>query len=211
MKPVTKHVVWSVVGTLLVLAAIPPILIVTGAVNLAATNAPGAVEKWIATWTVSRSVNVRAPSGENPIAEDAAAIETGLQHFRAMCLQCHGAPGMEPEGFAKGLNPPAPELSKAVDEWSDSELFWIVKHGIRMTGMPAFGPTHEERDIWKMVAFLRALPDLTDQQREKLRESSAEGHSHGHGGHETTDAEQLNQESDPHAETAHEQHSQHDH
>ena len=64
--------------------------------------------------------------------------------------------------FSKGLNPPAPELRKGEvqKEYTDAELYWIIKNGIRMTGMPAFGPTHKENELWVIVAFTRRLPEM---------------------------------------------------
>ncbi len=205
MKQRTKHILWSVVITLLILILIPTAVIAFGAFNMAATETPGAVEKKLAHWTVHRSVDVRSPEEKNPFADDVDAVSTGLKSFGAMCLQCHGAPQVEPEEFAKGLNPPARELSTVLHEWSDGELFWIVKHGIRMTGMPAFGPTHSDDEIWKVVAAVRQLPDLTQNQEKLLEESSGSGHEHGSGsGHHSEPQPQGE------AETSHDQHGSSD-
>ncbi|HEX5103630.1 MAG TPA: cytochrome c, partial [Pirellulaceae bacterium] len=112
----------------------------------------------------------------------------GMAHYRAMCLQCHGAPDVKSHAFAKGLNPPPPALAHVAREWSDGELFWITKHGIRMTGMPAFGHNHSDEELWKIVAFLRQLDDLSEEQVAMLREGEEAGHDHGDhehaGGHD---------------------------
>ncbi len=96
-------------------------------------------------------------------ALDSAALAHGLDHFHAMCVDCHGAPGFDPDEAGEGLYPEAPDLAEVVEEgeWSDAELFWIVKHGIKMTGMPAFGPTHPDEDLWAIVALVKELPELT--------------------------------------------------
>lgn len=145
---------------------------------MAATNDPGTIEKSMGTFAVERSMVMRAPNQENPFAGESQAIATGLEHYAGMCLRCHGAPGMKPGEFSKGLNPPAPMLEHASEEFSEGDLFWITKHGIRMTGMPAFGVTHNDDDIWKIVAFVNELPKLTDEQKAKL--SEGQGKSHGH-------------------------------
>jgi mono/diheme cytochrome c family protein len=76
--------------------------------------------------------------------------------------------------LSKGINPSAPSLDKEESDRSDGELFWVVKHGIRMTAMPAFGPTHTDEEIWKIVAFIRHLPDLTAQEGNSLRAATGE-------------------------------------
>jgi mono/diheme cytochrome c family protein len=86
-----------------------------------------------------------------------------------MCVSCHGAPGVDASPVGEGLNPPAPDLTLArIQERSDGELFWLVQNGIRMTGMPAFGPTHRDEEIWEIVAFLRHLPELTPEEEKAL-------------------------------------------
>ena len=111
----------------------------------------------------------RAPKENNPYAGEPAAIATGLDQYRNNCVICHGAPGVAGAALSKGINPPAPALGKSGDDTPDGELFWVIKHGIRMTAMPAFGPTHTDEEIWKIVAFIRHLPDLTAPERDTLR------------------------------------------
>ena len=77
-----------------------------------------------------------------------------------MCEECHGAPGVERSEMGKGLYPRGPKLLWAAKEDSPSELFWITKNGIKMTGMPAFGPTHSDEEIWAIVAFVKKLPGI---------------------------------------------------
>lgn len=97
-----------------------------------------------------------------PLLSDFEWVKVGAQHYDALCVFCHGAPGREASEFSEGLNPPAPELHKVEvqKQYSDAELYWIIKNGIRMTGMPAFGPTHEEKELWAIVAFTRRLPEM---------------------------------------------------
>ncbi len=174
-----KIFVWGLLAGIVLALVIPFLVVAIGLINMGATTEPGYVERSLATFAVRRSMALRAGETENPYANDPRALESGLVHFQDTCVQCHGAPGVEPAEFAKGLNPPAPELSEVQAESSDGELFWLVSRGIRMTGMPAFGPTHSDEDIWKIVAFVRHLPRLTPEEKHKLQEKVAGGHQHG--------------------------------
>lgn len=100
-------------------------------------------------------------------------------HYDSMCAGCHAAPGVEAGVVAQGLLPEPPELVEEAAEWSAPELFWITKHGVRMTGMPAFGPTHSDQEIWDVVAFLGHLPGMSAAEYASLTTEPAEEH-HGH-------------------------------
>lgn len=167
--------------TVLVVILIPVIVIGFGLVDMSAQAGPGTLETIIAGWTVDRSVEVRAPEEKNLYTGDPQAIAIGLEHYGSMCVRCHGAPDVEADEFAQGLDPPAPDLREAAEEFTDGELFWIIKNGIRMTGMPAFGPSHSDEDLWRLAAFVRHLPDLTEAEKASLKEAREAGH---HGGHE---------------------------
>lgn len=166
-------------GILVCLLA-PILLLAMGAINMGADVKPGLIEKTLAPWAVDRSVAKRAPKEKNPYAGDLAAIATGLDHYRENCVICHGAPDVAGAELSKGINPSAPALGKEGDDTPDGELFWVIKHGIRMTAMPAFGPTHTDEEIWKIVTFIHHLPELTAQERDSLRpEDGAGAHHHG--------------------------------
>ena len=159
----------SVVAGILVALLVPILVLATGAINVGADVKPGLVERTLAPWARDRSIEERASQEKNPYAGDPAAIAAGLDHYHVNCVMCHGAPGVEAYELSKGLNPPAPSLGKGAKDMSDGELFWIIKHGVRMTPMPAFGPTQTDEEIWKIVAFIRHLPNLTAQERDSLR------------------------------------------
>ena len=97
-----------------------------------------------------------------PVTEELAV--RGFADFDEMCVTCHGAPGKERSEIGKGLNPPPPDLATAARRWSDAELFWIIKNGVRMTGMPAFGKTHDDERIWALATVVRQLPDMTAER-----------------------------------------------
>ena len=114
-------------------------------------------------------VRRHAPKVANPLARSPAAVAAGLVLFRTHCVACHGAPGVDPTEAGASLNPPAPGLTAArVQARSDGELKWIVSNGIRMTGMPAFGASRSEGEVWQLVAALRRLPKLSSEERHML-------------------------------------------
>lgn len=116
------------------------------------------------------SIRRHASHAQNPVGEAPAALGEGLDEYRESCLTCHGAGRIAPGEFAAGLNPPAPSLdSNDIQAMSDGELFQVISHGIRATGMPAFSSSRDEREIWKIAAFLRHLPRLTGAETERLR------------------------------------------
>ncbi|MFN0149629.1 MAG: c-type cytochrome [bacterium] len=186
MKPAV--IVFGFVGVLVLALGIVGAALLTGAFDFSATTTPNALEERLSRFVLNRSIERRAPRTTNPLPSSREVMEEGLSHYRTNCLQCHGAPGVEPFELAKGLNPPPPDLSApAVQSRSDGELFWIVSHGIKMTGMPGFGPTHSDKEIWAIVGMVRHLPQLTDAERVSL-ERAHEAQEHRHEGETTHDS-----------------------
>lgn len=185
---------WVVAGILAILL-VPILVLATGAINVGADVKPGFIERKLAPWARDQSVGARAPKVKNPYASDPTAVATGFDHYRENCVMCHGAPGVEAAELSKGLNPSAPSLAEE-DDTPDGELFWVVKHGIRMTPMPAFGPTHSDEEIWKIVAFIRHLPNLTARERDALKAATSE-EEHHHGGETNAPPEKAAQPAEP--------------
>jgi mono/diheme cytochrome c family protein len=170
----------GVVVTLLVGAALVGFVLATGRFDVAATAPPDIADK-IAPWVLDKALDRRAREVSDPIARDAGAAARGMSHYRAICLPCHGAPGVDPEEFQEGLNPTPPGIdAPVVQQESDAELFWVIKNGIRMTGMPAFGVNHKDEEIRDIVAFVRHVSQMTDAEREALR--TGDGLEHHHDG-----------------------------
>lgn len=112
-----------------------------------------------------RSVAVHSNNISLDQIDNSKYLSDGLEHFHDMCRLCHGAPGYSQSEFAKGLYPNPPELaSKPVQNRSDVEIYWIIDNGIKMTGMPAFGETHNKEAILGMMAVLRRLPSLSTDE-----------------------------------------------
>jgi mono/diheme cytochrome c family protein len=161
----------------------------SGAYNVAATAPHTAPVRWLLEETMDRSVEARSGAIEVPPLEDPKMIRTGYEHYRENCEVCHAAPGAPVSEIATGLEPPPPNLTEADDdedeEPSPAELFWVTKNGIKMTGMPAWGPTHDDDEIWAIVVFLRKLPGMTPQEYAALgREAGNDHHQRGPSAHE---------------------------
>lgn len=181
---------WKVAGlgalTLIVIMALGGLAFMySGGYDVAATEGHTGLVEWALETTKDRSIRARADDVPAPPAFDSALVVSGFDGFRAMCVECHGAPDVDPGINGEGLNPAPPELGEEAHEWSDAELFWITKHGVKFTGMPAFGPTHADVDLWAVVAFIRELEEMSPeeyQRRVAEREAAleAEGSSGGH-------------------------------
>lgn len=113
--------------------------------------------------TMERSIERRARDIVAPALGSREQLDRGLALYRAHCVQCHGAPGVAPEPFALALRPLPRPLMRSGKDRSPPFLFWTTKHGIKMTGMPAWEFRMGDEDIWAVVAFLRELPSLSPQ------------------------------------------------
>lgn len=127
----------------------------------------------------NRSIEVRASELRVPDnLQDAARITQGAGNYNAMCMGCHLAPGMDATELSRGLYPAPPELTKATVD--AARAFWVIKHGIKASGMPAWGESMGDEYVWNMAAFLQQLPKLDAAQYQALVASSG-GHDHGGG------------------------------
>jgi len=127
--------------------------------SLSALNEPGRVETYLATkakfWIISRSV--RGPLPQAP-PYDASSVAIGQMAYGGECANCHGVDGRTPTEIGRWMYPRTLALDSAqVQQWSDAELFWIVKNGIRLSGMPGFGKIHKDEQIWHLVHYVRSL------------------------------------------------------
>ncbi len=155
-----KTVVVTVLILIVLAVAGALFLAYSGVVNVAADQKAPAVVDWFLGTTSDHAVARRAATIPVPDLGSADMVREGYEHYHEMCVGCHGARGLEQSEVARGLNPEAPDLA-APDAPDPAEEFWVVKHGIRMTGMPAFGPTHSDDKIWDIVAFLQRLKGMS--------------------------------------------------
>ncbi|MDI3273588.1 cytochrome c [Pseudomonas sp. AL03] len=127
-----------------------------------------------------RSIAVRSRDIEVPDLSDETLIRAGAGNYNSMCIGCHLAPGVAGTELSNSLYPAPPNLSKLGVDGNPAAAFWIIKHGIKSTGMPAWGKSMADPYIWGMVAFLKQLPTLNAEQYTALAVSSG-GHQHGGG------------------------------
>jgi mono/diheme cytochrome c family protein len=142
--------------------------IYSGLYDVSANSPHSGIISWLLSTTSHASVERRARSIEVPDLSDDALALAGVNDFNSMCAGCHGAPGQEPEAMGIGLNPPAPDLAEEAAEMTAAELFWVTKNGIRMTGMPAWGKSHVDDDLWPVIALLIRLPELDSEAYEAM-------------------------------------------
>lgn len=164
MRQWVKTAVITVGAVLAIGAGLGLGVIYTGSYNVAATEAHWGVTEWALNTLQHTSVAARVDEVAGSIPTDSAALGHGFEHFHAMCVLCHGAPGFDRGELGKGIRPEPPRLEDQVKEWSDREIFWITKHGIRLAGMPAFGVTHSDEEIWGITAFVRQLEGMTEEE-----------------------------------------------
>ena len=154
----------------------------SGTFDVAADQPHTAFAQWLLQTTRERSIATRSNGIAAPPLDAPALIGQGANEYAEMCAGCHLAPGMEDTELRQGLNPAAPELAKR-EGTPPAQEFWIIKPGIKMTAMPAWGKTHDDTTIWSIVAFLQKLPTLTPQQYAEMTsnaEAAHEEHEHMH-------------------------------
>ncbi len=135
----------------------------------------------------NRSISTRADDINVPDLTDEARIQRGAANYDAMCAQCHLAPGVKTSELFEGLNPQPPVLYKDehFSEMPATNTFWVIKNGIKMTGMPAWGIYNSDEQIWDLIATISAMGKMTPEQYQALVESGS--HTHKGGGHAESD------------------------
>lgn len=141
-------------------AAAGLVTLYAGFYDISATDQHLAPTYWALDTGMRRSVKRRAAGVAVPPPGDARTVSRGEAHFREHCVHCHGAPGVSPAPFALGMTPVPANLAYTAREWSSAELFWVIKYGIKMTGMPAWEFRLADEEIWAIVAFLQELPRI---------------------------------------------------
>ena len=161
---------------LLALAAFAGIFVYAGVYNIGA-DAPHS--KWVFNMLdelrdrsiASYSRGIASP----PDLNAPKRISAGAGLYSEMCTGCHLGPGLEKSELSQGLYPPAPELARG-DDLRPAEQFWVIKHGVKLTAMPAWGRTHSDELIWDMVAFIRQMPKMSPEQYKAAVTSAPEDH-----------------------------------
>jgi mono/diheme cytochrome c family protein len=167
-----RYVTLGAAGALIVATTAAAIAVFAGVYagiyNVAADIPHAQPVFWLLQTARERSVALRAADIVVPDnLDEADRVTAGAGQYADMCAGCHLAPGMKRTEMSRGLYPRAPELRRGSD-MTAAEEFWVIKHGIKATGMPAWGVTHSDDMLWDVVAFLRKLPDLSAEEYQAL-------------------------------------------
>ena len=185
MKQHVKHYSIAVVAVLVILALGAGAFAYSGLYNIGADDHTKPVYS-VMQMVRDRSIHARSKDIVVPNLDDPQLILKGAGQYAAMCTGCHLEPGMQDSEIRPGLYPQPPNLSQVRVDPKDA--FWVIKHGIKMSAMPAWGGSHDDATMWSMVAFLQKLPDMTPQQyKDMVAKAPADhdmdmdggGHSHG--------------------------------
>ncbi|HEY7246481.1 MAG TPA: cytochrome c [Xanthobacteraceae bacterium] len=156
----------ALIGALAIIVAIAAaVFLFGGFYSVAASTDEKSVVAWAMGHIRQASIERHASHEGSPVAfNDPAVVQAGARAFSERgCVTCHGAPGADYAKFSEGMHPDPPDLKDIANELSPQHLFWVVKNGINMTGMPSFGSVGVPDDeIWKIVAFVKKLPSVTE-------------------------------------------------
>ena len=106
------------------------------------------------------SIVRHASEEKNPVPLNEDTLKAGVDTYKAMCARCHSTPDGEASVYGNSFYPPAPKLPEGMAEYTDSQIFWLIKHGIRNTGMPGWGSMLSDEEIWGVVSLLKNSQDL---------------------------------------------------
>lgn len=139
--------------------------------GVSARQVPGPLETGIARALRHQAIPRSARALANPVAGTAEILQEGRSHFADHCASCHGNDGRGRTEIGQNLYPRAPDMAgQETQKLSDGELFYIIKNGVRLTGMPAWGKDtpEDDRQSWALVAFIRHMPSITAKELEEM-------------------------------------------
>lgn len=172
----------ATIGLLAIVAAAAlAVYLFGGFYNVAANADDPAPVDWALVRIRQASVRSHGTASPPFPLGESARIQEGARAFAQRgCINCHGAPGVSWAKFSEGLKPAPPDLKEIAPLTEPGQIFWVVKNGIRMTGMPSFGAIEvPDQEIWSMVAFIKALPSVSEEQFKTWTASSAPGGAAG--------------------------------
>jgi mono/diheme cytochrome c family protein len=122
---------------------------------------------------VHASVRRTAPKAQNPLPQNDETLIAGGKLYLNDCVGCHGEPGKPPSDFGATFYPPAPQFPRVGTTYSEAEVFWVAKHGIRRTGMAAQGSSYTDPKLWSLAAFISRFPNLPPRVLEGIQQNAA--------------------------------------
>jgi cytochrome c553 len=163
-----KRYLFFLAATLLALAVIGGVVMASGIVPIKASSGHWPITEWILHFAMKRSVDTHSKHIDPPPLDSEFLVIQGAGHYDVGCYGCHGGPGASQPSIALRMTPHPPDLVKRVEEYDAAELFYIVRHGVKFTGMPAWASNHRDDEVWAVVAFLQRLPAMNRSQYEQL-------------------------------------------
>jgi cytochrome c553 len=157
---VVKHPWWTAAGIGSVLAVGAAFVVLSGVMPIKASSGHWTITARFLDFAKVRSVATHSWRIQSPPLDDEGLLLKGAGHYDVGCYPCHGKPGSGIPAVMAAMTPPPPELTARLSRWTPEELFSIVKHGIKFTGMPAWPAQQRDDEVWAVVAFLRRMPDL---------------------------------------------------
>ncbi|HVN70163.1 MAG TPA: cytochrome c [Candidatus Binatia bacterium] len=153
--------VLGAVAALVALALCAYVGIEAGIMPANADARPSKLERWMARASLRATLDREAQKGDNPLPLSDENLVAGIRLYGENCAVCHGGAGAQPSKIARGLYQHPPQLAKdGVEDDPDGITYWKIEHGIRLTGMPSFGKTLDERQIWQVTLFLKHMDAL---------------------------------------------------
>jgi mono/diheme cytochrome c family protein len=158
--------------TVVVILAIGAVVVVERSQGFTTKETPGAVETWIAREARTVSMPADAKQRVNPVPNSEQVIAEGRAHWADHCAGCHSNNGSGDAQMGKNMYPPAPDMrDPGTQQMTDGELFFVIENGVRFTGMPGWGGKgHTDEDSWKLVRFIRHLPQMTQAEELQMQE-----------------------------------------
>ena len=156
----------AALGVLLALGGF--LIVVAGLVPIAASSGHWPITAWFLHFAMKRSVATYSLGIDVPPLDDPALVLRGATHYHTGCRSCHGSPEQPHPVIAQGMTPPAPFLGEKIAEWKPAQLFYVVKHGVKFTGMPAWPAQQRDDEVWAVVAFLQKFPALDPAEYRRL-------------------------------------------
>ena len=143
----------------------------SGIMPIKASSGHWPITAWLLNFTMRRSVITHSLGMNAPKLDDAALVAKGATHYEFGCRPCHGGPHLPQPVIAGHMTPHPPHLPPEIPKWQSEELFYIVKHGVKFTGMPAWPAQKRDDEVWAVVAFLLKVPNLSADEYHKLARS----------------------------------------
>ena len=167
-----KNFILGIVFTCMVLLAGGLLYLRLGFAEVRADLPPSRLENMLMSSAVHASVRRRAPELPNPVAPTEPNLIAGGKYYLQGCSGCHGTPG-KPDDSSDSLYPRIPQLPTAGTAYTEAQIFWIAKHGIRYSGMFANGKFNSDEKMWTMAAYIKRIKDLPPKVREELSKPAA--------------------------------------